>query len=81
MTAMIENRQTFILSRIIKTMALVVWYVLGKPDLDLSNHMTKQERVERKDVRKVANSSLSRLVAQFQIFRRLLKGKFDAYVL
>ena len=81
MTAMIENRQTFILSRIIKTMALVVWCVLGKPDLDLSNHMTKQERVERKDVRKVANSSLSRLVAQFQIFRRLLKGKFDAYVL
>ena len=31
--------------------------------------------------RKVANSSLSRLVARFQIFRRLMKGKFDAYVL
>ena len=31
--------------------------------------------------RKVARSSLSRLVAQFQIFRRLMKGKFDAYVL
>ena len=31
--------------------------------------------------RKVASSSLSRLVAQFQIFRRLMKGKFDAYVL
>ena len=30
---------------------------------------------------KVANSSLSRLVARFQIFRRLMKGKFDAYVL
>ena len=31
--------------------------------------------------RKVANSSLSQLVARFQIFRRLVKGKFDAYVL
>ena len=31
--------------------------------------------------RKVANSSLSRLVARFQISRRLMKGKFDAYVL
>ena len=31
--------------------------------------------------RKVTNSSLSRLVARFQIFRRLMKGKFDAYVL
>ena len=28
--------------------------------------------------RKVANNSLSRLVAHFQIFRRLMKGKFDA---
>ena len=28
--------------------------------------------------RKVANSSLSWLVACFQIFRRLMKGKFDA---
>ena len=50
MTAMIKNRQTFILSRIIKTMALVVWYVLGKPDLDLSNHMKEQEGVDRQDV-------------------------------
>ena len=31
--------------------------------------------------RKVASSSMSRLVARFQIFRRLIKGKFDAYVL
>ena len=31
--------------------------------------------------RKVANSSLSRLVAHFQIFRRFMKGKCDAYVL
>ena len=31
--------------------------------------------------RKVASNSLSRLVAHFQIFRRLMKGKFDAYVL
>ena len=31
--------------------------------------------------RKVANSSLSWLVARFQTFRRLMKGKFDAYVL
>ena len=30
---------------------------------------------------KVANSSLSRLVAHILIFRRLMKGKFDAYVL
>ena len=30
---------------------------------------------------KVASSSLSWLVAHFQIFRRLTKGKFDAYVL
>ena len=30
---------------------------------------------------KVASSSLSRLVAHFQIFRRLMKGKFNAYVL
>ena len=27
--------------------------------------------------RKVASSSMSRLVAHFQIFRRLMKGKFD----
>ena len=31
--------------------------------------------------RKVASRNLSRLVAHFQIFRRLMKGKFDAYVL
>jgi hypothetical protein len=30
---------------------------------------------------KVANSSLSRLVAHFLIFKRLMKGKFNAYVL
>ena len=30
---------------------------------------------------KVSNSRPSRLVAHFQIFRRLMKGKFDAYVL
>ena len=30
--------------------------------------------------RKVASSSMSRLVARFQIFRRLMKGKFDVYV-
>ena len=31
--------------------------------------------------RKVASSRLSRLVAHFWIFRLLIKGKFDAYVL
>ena len=31
--------------------------------------------------RKVASSSMSWLVAHFQIFRRLMKGKFDACVL
>ena len=31
--------------------------------------------------RKVASSSLSRLVAHFQLFSRLMKGKFDANVL
>ena len=31
--------------------------------------------------RKVLNSSLSRLLAPFQIFRRLMKAKFDVYVL
>ena len=31
--------------------------------------------------RKVASTSMSRLVAHFQIFIRLMKGKFDAYVL
>ena len=30
--------------------------------------------------RKVASSSLSRLVAHFQTFRRLMKGKSNAYV-
>ena len=30
---------------------------------------------------KVASSSLSQLEPHFQIFRRLMKGKFDAYVL
>ena len=30
---------------------------------------------------KVASSSLSRLVAHFKIFIRLMKGKFDTYVL
>ena len=33
------------------------------------------------DYRKVASSSMSQLVAHFLIFRRLMKGKFDAYVL
>ena len=33
------------------------------------------------EYRKVASSSMSRLVAHIQIFRRLMKGKFDAYVL
>ena len=33
------------------------------------------------EYRKVANSSLSQLVAHFQIFGRLMKGKYDAYVL
>ena len=31
--------------------------------------------------RKVVSSSMSQLVAHFQIFRRLMKGKFDAHVL
>ena len=31
--------------------------------------------------RKVASSSLSRLVAHFLIFRRLMKGNYDAFVL
>ena len=31
--------------------------------------------------RKVANSSLSWLVAPFQVFRRLMRWKFDAYVI
>ena len=31
--------------------------------------------------RKVASSRLSQLVAHPRIFRRLMKGKFDAYVL
>ena len=31
--------------------------------------------------RKVASSRLSRLIAHFWIFRLLMKGKFDAYVL
>ena len=31
--------------------------------------------------RKVASSRLSWLVAHIRIFRRLMKGKFDAYVL
>ena len=33
------------------------------------------------EYRKVASSRLSRLVAHFWIFRLLMKGKFDAYVL
>ena len=37
--------------------------------------------LELNTYRKVVNSSLSQLVARFQIFRRLMKGKFDAYVL
>ena len=39
------------------------------------------EDVNQINYRKVASSSLSRLVAHFQIFRRLMKGKFNAYVL
>ena len=31
--------------------------------------------------RKVASSRLSRLVAHLSIFRKFMKGKFDAYVL
>ena len=34
-----------------------------------------------RDCRKVASSSMSQLVAHFHIFRRLMKGKFDVYVL
>ena len=33
------------------------------------------------EYRKVASSSLSLLLAHFQIFRRLMKGKFDVYLL
>ena len=33
------------------------------------------------EYRKVVSSSMSRLVAHFQIFRRLMKGKFDSYVM
>ena len=33
------------------------------------------------ELRKVASSRLSRLVAHFQIFKRYMKGKIDAYVL
>ena len=40
------------------------------------------DRVVKKiEYRKVASSSLSQLVAHFQIFRGLMKEKFDAYVL
>ena len=41
------------------------------------NHLT----VANGKYRKVASSNLSWLVAHFQIFRRLIKGKFDAYAL
>ena len=41
----------------------------------------KNEGALKLEYCKVANSSLSRLVTRFQIFRSLKKGKFDAYVL
>ena len=33
------------------------------------------------EYRKVASSSMPWIVEHYQIFRRLMKGKFDAYVL
>ena len=41
--------------------------------------LKKSEKIS--NYRKVASSRLLRLAAHFQIFRRLMKGKFDAYVL
>ena len=50
--------------------------LLTKIDFLISNvHKNSQQ------YHKVAKSSLSQLVARFQIFRRLKKEKFDAYVL
>ena len=55
--------------------------------IEVQDQIEVQDRIEVKDgivllvYRKVVSSSLSRLVAHFQIFRRLMKGKFDAYVL
>ena len=40
-----------------------------------------RKKIENNEYRKVASSRLSRLVAHFRIFRLLVKGKFDAYVL
>ena len=40
-----------------------------------------QIEIGKTEYHKGASSRPSRLVAYFHIFRRLLKGKFDAYVL
>ena len=42
---------------------------------------TQKIEIWKKEYRKVESSRPSWLVAHFQIFRRLMKGKFDAYVL
>ena len=45
----------------------------------LRKYLSKLVKGPSINYRKVASSRLSRLVAHFQIFRRLMKGKFDAY--
>ena len=56
---------------------------LRVPQAD-SEYANRQKNIDNCYIsyyRKLANSSLSRLVASFQIFRRLMNGKCDAYVL
>ena len=56
-------------------------FVLFKALTDNALITSKKIQSLKLKYHKVANSSLPRLVAHFQIFRRLMKGKFDAYVL
>jgi hypothetical protein len=55
---------------------LATWWH-QRPETRSTTNVSKR----RSTYREVGNSSLSLLIAHFQIFRGLIKGKFDAYVL
>ena len=59
--------------------SIIFWNICAILSMMIQKQKIKE--IYPENYRKVANNSLSRLVARFQTFRRLMKGKFDAYVL
>ena len=71
------NWRTFFVASIYETLYFSNWCPIFVDSIYKNEHVDFLPNMYRK----VTNRSLSRLVAHFQIFRRLMKGKFDAYVL